>query len=1198
MTPRLRSLELHGYKTFASRTLLEFSGDITAIVGPNGSGKSNVADAIRWVLGEQSYSLLRGRRTEDMIFAGSEYRPRASMASASILLDNTDGWLPIDFSEVGITRRAYRDGDNEYLINGSRVRLKDTSELLAQSGLAERTYTIIGQGLVDVALSLKPEERRRFFEEAAGIGLYRSRREETLNRLETTTRNLERVLDILTELEPRLASLEKQAKRVIEYEQVRADLKLLLRDWYGYHWHKSQQDLNYALEVLRQQDEKTSSARERVLAVESQVSVIRNELQVVREDLNGWHSQSAAVHSQLEQVSRSLAVLDERQRANKSLTFTLTTDLERLITEEQGLLELLTNLESEKDRLNADAVESETQLASAQRALAERQQARAAIEIQIRETRQQQVTAGTQSVQKKARLEEVTNRLLETRRSLDLTKSSLQTEQAELQSAEDQLSTIQTEAKQVKQSVLDMEDYQTGMDLRLNSLEKENRATLDERRQLDTQRARLTAQLEVLEQAEQALTGISQGSQAVILAARSGKLKGGFRSVAGLIDVPADYETAIAAAMGDMLDAVLLDLDVSLEDVFQMFNSDDSARAVLITPSKTRKNLKSQKQISGAIPALDVVKLPASGGDVLEILLSNVFIVENRREALGIISQLDTNSRVVTKAGEVFWGNGLMALGKEKRTSVVSRSRQIREMQEQLHQTQSAIDELDSHIRKQEGELEGLRAEINNQKGKLRQIQQVLEEKNQQATQLNLKVEKLRQSVVWKINQISLLESQLLNGEEEVSALEVVLTALERDSEQAGQKLKELNDQMRSLPLDDLQAQVGHWTTSQAVTARALNDSLRRIAEHTERIEGNRQRQVEEREKLHTTETTLTSLESEKASLRQQEHQLGEQVKTLQSQIEPAESKLLELESNYAAIQEELALAQQALSTADRFAGQAQQDVSRHRERLETLHDKIEEDFGLVSMEQSTPMATAAPLPMDGVEELPTLTELPPQLAESIARQRSQLRRLGPINPDAHREYVEVKERFDFLTTQVADLKKASLDMKEVIAELDVLMQQEFRKTFHAVAEEFRHMFSRLFGGGSARLVLQDEENPIEAGIDIEARLPGRREQGLSLLSGGERSLTAVALIFSLIKVSPTPFCVLDEVDAALDEANVGRFTDLLKELSVNTQFIVITHNRNTVQVADVIYGVTMSRDSASQVISLRLDEVGEDMVR
>jgi chromosome segregation protein len=294
---------------------------------------------------------------------------------------------------------------------------------------------------------------------------------------------------------------------------------------------------------------------------------------------------------------------------------------------------------------------------------------------------------------------------------------------------------------------------------------------------------------------------------------------------------------------------VLLDLDVSLEDVFQMFNSDDSARAVLITPSKTRKNLKSQKQISGAIPALDVVKLPASGGDVLEILLSNVFIVENRREALGIISQLDTNSRVVTKAGEVFWGNGLMALGKEKRTSVVSRSRQIREMQEQLHQTQSAIDELDSQIRKQEGELEGLRAEINNQKGKLRQIQQVLEEKNQQATQLNLKVEKLRQSVVWKINQISLLESQLLNGEEEVSALEVVLTALERDSEQAGQKLKELNDQMRSLPLDDLQAQVGHWTTSQAVTARALNDSLRRIAEHTERIEGNRQRQLEEREK-------------------------------------------------------------------------------------------------------------------------------------------------------------------------------------------------------------------------------------------------------------------------------------------------------------------------------------------------------------
>ncbi len=300
MTPRLKSLELHGYKTFASRTLFEFTGDITAIVGPNGSGKSNIADSLRWVLGEQSYSLLRGRKTEDMIFAGSEMRPRAGMASATITFYNEDGWLPIDFNEVSITRRAYRDGQNEYLLNGQKVRLKEISELLGRSGLAERTYTIIGQGLVDAALSLKPEERRRFFEEAAGIGLYRARREEALNRLDATRRNLERVQDILAELEPRLGSLEKQARRAMEYDRIRADLRLLLRDWYGFHWRRVQQEVVHCSEMVRAQEARLERARERHSEVEVQLDDLRGKLQALRGDLNTWHTAAAALHTQWE----------------------------------------------------------------------------------------------------------------------------------------------------------------------------------------------------------------------------------------------------------------------------------------------------------------------------------------------------------------------------------------------------------------------------------------------------------------------------------------------------------------------------------------------------------------------------------------------------------------------------------------------------------------------------------------------------------------------------------------------------------------------------------------------------------------------------------------------------------------------------------------------------------------------------------
>ena len=300
MPLRLKNLELHGYKTFASRTLFEFSGSITAIVGPNGSGKSNIANSLRWVLGEQSYRLLRGKKTEDMIFAGSEGAPRAGMASATVTFDNSDGWLPIDFNEVSITRRAYRDGSNEYLVNGQRVRLKDVGELLAQSGLAERTYTIIGQGLVDAALALKAEERRRLFEEAAGIGLYRGRREEALRRLENTQRNLERVKDVLAELRPRLRSLEKQARRAAEYAQVKGDLRLLLRDWYGYHWNTVAKRAGRGAHEARLQEKALEKTRQAQLALDERLRAARTLVHDLRGRLNEWHRQSAALHTRWE----------------------------------------------------------------------------------------------------------------------------------------------------------------------------------------------------------------------------------------------------------------------------------------------------------------------------------------------------------------------------------------------------------------------------------------------------------------------------------------------------------------------------------------------------------------------------------------------------------------------------------------------------------------------------------------------------------------------------------------------------------------------------------------------------------------------------------------------------------------------------------------------------------------------------------
>jgi chromosome segregation protein len=389
MPLRLKSLELQGYKTFASRSTFEFASGITAIVGPNGSGKSNIADALRWVLGEQSYTLLRGKKTEDMIFNGSEHRARGSMASAHILFDNTDGWLPVDFTEVGMTRRAYRDGHNDYLLNDQQVRLRDLNELLSASGLADRTYTIMGQGLVDASLALKAEDRRKLFEEAAGVGLYRMRREDALKKLDNTKRNLERVLDIMSELEPRLRSLERQSKRASEYLRAQADLKIILREWYGYHWHKAQQELTDARVVVKAQEARLQEARKGHAAAQTEYNAFRERLSGLRTQLNAWHRQSSELHSQREEVSRELAVMEERRRALLSSQTSALTDHERASDEERVARERLIEAEQEVSRLSSELDEAQKRHREVQQSLQDKQAERKLLQENVNSARGQ-----------------------------------------------------------------------------------------------------------------------------------------------------------------------------------------------------------------------------------------------------------------------------------------------------------------------------------------------------------------------------------------------------------------------------------------------------------------------------------------------------------------------------------------------------------------------------------------------------------------------------------------------------------------------------------------------------------------------------------------------------------------------------------------------------------------------------------------
>ena len=1200
MKPRLKALELHGYKTFASRFSFEFPGSVTAVVGPNGSGKSNISDALRWVLGEQSYSLLRGRKTEDMIFSGSDQRPRAGMASASITFDNQDGWLPIDFSEVSIARRAYRDGGNEYYLNGQKVRLKDISELLAQSGLAERTYTIIGQGLVDAALSLRPEERRRFFEEAAGIGLFRSRREESINRLESTRRNLERVQDILSELEPRLHSLERQAKRAEEYDRVKADLNVLLKDWYGYHWHNSQKEMLHAREVLHVQEERVKQSRNILSEVEAKVQTSRTRLKDLRSELDEWHAQSAALHTERERLSRTLAVLDERHRAQVEQGESTTSELDRLEEEARLQSEQMDDLLQEKNRLSADLEEAQKQLDSAQQLLNERQKERELVENNIRDTRRVLVNTETQQVQHKAHQRELTNRMesyLESQKSL---LATLGNADEAMKLAQKQVDLTKENKETVEQELHDLEQALEIQNQNIRTIKEKSAQAVLKMNQLEAEQARSKAQLDVVLQAEKALSGYANGARNLMQASNLGLLPGSYRVISSLVDVPAQYEVAIGSVLGEHLDSIMIDQETDPEKALEFLEKDEKGRTVLIPAAWTKKiekfKITNDNDILGV--AADLIHCDQAVRPVVELLLGQVIVVTDRKAARRILHGLSNDMRVVTLKGEVFSGSGVVIAGQDGRSSLVGRPRQRKELQEKVDSLDERISEAKQEVDLCEKQLN--EAELKHQKTEieLRVCRGQVNGVNTEFQAKNLALEQQRQKQEWQKNQLVTLNEQINKTTDELKTLEKLIEEGQTRISETNTKLRELNGVLHTKAVDEYQTQVVHWNTTLAVSIRAVRDAERRYSEYLLVVNNNKQQTVALSDRLQGLKAQVKELETENEKDHQLEANFNLQIDEIQKKIDPAEAELIQVENEYTKLQDNYTVQQQSQSTADRYHTQAQLELTRSRESLDNLRRRIEEDFGLVKLEYNENVSGPTPLPLEGVGQLPVLKEIPPELEDGINRQRAQLRRMGAINPEAQKEYHEVKERFDYLTGQVSDLNKADEDLRKIIAELDELMRKEFRTTFNAVAAEFKQMFTRLFGGGSAQLIMTDEDNPTETGIDIEAKLPGRREQGLSLLSGGERSLTAVALIFSLLKVSPTPFCVMDEVDAMLDEANVGRFTELLKELSNETQFIVITHNRNTVQVADVIYGVTMGRDSASQVISLRLDEVNEELVR
>jgi chromosome segregation protein len=1192
LATRLKSLELQGYKTFASKTPFVFAPTITAIVGPNGSGKSNIADSIRWVLGEQSYSLLRGKRTEDMIFNGSETRPRASMAAATITFDNSDGWLPIDFTEVTVSRRAYRDGQNEYILNGQRVRLRDVQELLATCGLAQRTYNIVGQGLVDAALSLKAEERRRLFEEAAGIGLYRTRREEALRRLDATRRNLERVRDILAELRPRLRSLERQAKRAEAYTQVRTDLQEALQVYYGYHWYHLLEKVKSSREEIERRTLLRDKLQEKQTAAEEQLTTTRRRIDDLRSQMHALSQQVTSLYGEREVRGKQLAVAQERLRwlgEQESLTRSEITSLEDV---RSGIIKKLTEVREEGETIRHELTSAEAarqelfdtgaiEPTNREHLLDRARQTRKFLEAVVAE----EAAGLTKVAQLRERLETLGSKRVEY--DLEVNKAV-----AEVAKGRDEEHSAQRIYEKAVRERLEAENGEKTLRGRLSQLVETHNRHSSQLSELNARRAGFAAQLELLgEQSD----GLDRIVERLTSAMQDGRLRGWVGRLEENLEIPPQYRTAITAALGDFSKGLAFRSFESMLGALEFLDDNEGGEHVAFLPLSSPRNAPPLNQPSDpdclgiASQLVHASKNYRSGVD---LLLGRTLIVTNRDAAKRLLPEVPLEARLVTLKGDLYYPTGQALI---RRGSQVDTKRETRKFVEgSLEKVIEAIKRAKLDEKQRVGEIGDTKTELDEV---LRLLPTV--RLSEQDGRLNLEQANLR--VITAEEHRAQAEERKSEVEEEYRQLETKLIEQEERTKLITSKRAQLDNELQHaismVERVEPDVEMARLDARLEVARRAADEVDGRITDleerlgslsndlnsWTDRLDANLAEQTQLRDEVADGELAMRSIEGQLADLSER--------------MEPIEGELEGSVASLSAIEEEEGQARESFQLSERERSHLQIELARREEELISLRRRIEDDFGLVTFNDYPDTPDQEPLPFEGlVKELSRVDEMPLEMETQVNQLRAQLRRMGAVNPEAQREYNEVSERSEFLTTQMDDLRQAEKQIQKVIAELDLLMEREFIRTFDAVGDAFGTAFTRLFGGGSAHLVLTDPEDLTQTGIDIEARLPGRRSQGLAVLSGGERSLTACALIFALLQVSPPPFCVLDEVDAMLDDANVIRYIQMLRELSEKTQFVLITHNRLTVQAAEVVYGISMGADSASRSISLKLDEV-EEMV-
>lgn len=1182
----LKRLDTVGFKSFAERITVDFVPGVTSVVGPNGSGKSNITDAIRWVLGEQSARSLRGSKMEDIIFQGSDSRKPLNFAEVTLTLDNEDQTLPLDYQEVSVTRRVYRSGESEFLINKQSCRLKDIIDLFMDSGLGREAFSIISQGKVEEILSSKAEERRAIFEEAAGVLKYKKRKQKAEYKLAETQENLNRVEDIIYEIEGQLEPLKEQAAIAKDYLEKKEELEnhevsLMVAEIESIHsdWEALLQDLE------------TQKAREKELRAltttqEANVEEERAKVQEIDQSIEKLQESLLTLTQELENLEGKKELFSERQKHYTENRSKLEEDVTRLSERVDTLHHQHSEEQSKLDRFTQEANTTKDKLNHVRQQLA---QLDGNQEDKIESLKSDYIEQLNQQAAKRNERQSITQQLEQHDVKTTRLEGKFKNLVDERDALQKQKGTLQQERDSLSSKRSEQEESLKQLKKELEREEKEYQEKQSKLYQGYQHLEKLRSKKEMLEDLKEDFAGFFQGVKEVLKARESGELKGVKGAVAELIDIPKDYVTAIETTLGGQAQHIVMEDEASARKTINWLKQNNKGRATFLPlPTIQAKFIPNEKlsMLKGLSGYVGVASELVTYNDVyakaIQHLMGHVIIAETLKDANEIAKATGRRFRVVTLEGDVVNPGGSMTGGAQKKNnqSLFTRDQELQDLKEKLTQFEHrsagyerAVMDLKNQIQEKkekrttlEKQLESSRMEEQASQGRLREVE--LQEQN-----LN--------------DQLSLYDQDKAQFDDDRTSLHERNKHLTNELEEIEEKLVRIQKEIDQL-------------TEQQTTQKASYDQLQQDLNQLQIEYAEQQAQV--RNQQEKTEDLLAQLKDVQTSLKEQQSQL-DHLKDIADSKETEEEIDVQIESKRQQKEEK----SEQIQTKREERGNRSDAI--HDTELELKENKRIHQSLVQDIQDKEVKANRLDVELENrIDHLRTEYMLSYEKAkstypevediEATKRQVKLIRlaidELGTVNIGAIEEYDRIKERHTFLTDQQADLLEAKETLYEVIYEMDGEMERRFESTFVQIREEFTHVFKDLFGGGRADLRMTDPENILETGIEIVAQPPGKKLQHLGLLSGGERALTAIALLFAILQVRPVPFCVLDEVEAALDEANVTRFAQYLKRFSAKTQFIVITHRKGTMEESDVLYGVTMQESGVSKLVSVRLEETKE----